>query len=68
MVKLVLTVMFFLAFSGTTYFIGRLLTWFLYKLRPENCEKEFTKRDIRNANLVMIISILLWSIIYYNSL
>jgi hypothetical protein len=28
--KLILTIIFFLAFSGTTYFVDRLLTWFLY--------------------------------------
>jgi hypothetical protein len=66
--KLILTIIFFLAFSGTTYFVGRLLTWFLYKVKPENYKKEFTKKDIRNANIVMIISIILWSILYYNSL
>jgi hypothetical protein len=56
--KLILTALFFLALSGTTYFAGSLLTWFLYKAKPENCEKEFTRKDIRKANVVMIISIL----------
>lgn len=63
-----LSIIFFLAFSGSVYFLGKLLTWFLYKVKPENCNKEFTKKDILRANIVMFISILLWTIIYYHSL
>ena len=65
--NIILSIIFFLAFSTTTYFISRLLTWFLFKLKPENCKKDFTIKDIRNTNIVMIISIFLWTIIYYNS-
>jgi len=51
---------------GTTFFFGKLMTWMVYKINPENCEKPITKKDITTANCVMLISILLWGFIFFN--
>lgn len=59
------TVIFFLALSGTVYFFGKLITWAAYKIAPQNFEKEFTQKDISEATLVMFISIIEWSILFY---
>jgi len=38
----------------------------VYKIAPQNCKKEFTRADILRTNLVMIFSILLWGVVFYN--
>jgi len=63
--NLLLTFLFFLALCGTTYFIGRLFTWGVYKINPDNFKNKFTNKHILKTNIVMFISIILWSIIYY---
>lgn len=62
----ILTIIFILALSGTIYFFGSLATWMVYKIAPQNCKREITTSEIRNYNVVMMISILLWAIIFYN--
>jgi len=65
MLKIIITIMFTLALSGSVYFFGRLMTWVVFKINPTNIKKEFTNKDILISNIVMIISIILWSIIFY---
>ncbi len=71
--KLILTIIFFIAFRGqindsrtTVYFLGKLLTWVVWKIKPESFKKEITNKDIFQYNMIMLFSILLWSIIFYN--
>lgn len=55
---------FFIALSGTIYFVCTFLTWLVWKIKPDNFKKEITRSDISEYNWVMIISIALWSILY----
>ena len=64
--KLTLTILFALALIGTTYFLGKLATWMVYKIAQKKKKKEFTKKDILIANITMFISIVLWCIVFYN--
>ena len=64
--ELLLTTIFMLALATSVYFLGRLMTWMVYKIAPENCKKEFTRGDVLRTNLVMIFSIILWGIVFYN--
>ena len=61
-----LTAIFMWALATSVYFLGRLMTWMVYKIAPQNCKKEFTRVDILRTNLMMIFSILLWGIVFYN--
>ena len=61
-----LTAIFMVALATSVYFFGRLMTWMVYKIAPQNCKKEFTKADVLRTNLVMIFSILLWGVVFYN--
>jgi hypothetical protein len=63
--KLLLTIIFFLALGTSVYFFGKLLTWIAWKIKPENFKKEITNKDILYYNIVMIISLILWSILFY---
>jgi len=63
--ELLLTAIFMLALATSVYFLGRLMTWMVCKLAPKTY-KEFTKKDILRTNLVMIFSILLWGVVFYN--
>lgn len=63
--KILLTIIFFLATSTSVYFFGKLVTWAVYKINPENSKKEITNKDILSYNIVMIISLILWSILFY---
>jgi hypothetical protein len=63
--KLLLTIIFFLASSTSVYFFGKLLTWIAWIIKPENFKKEITNKDILSYNVVMIISLILWSILFY---
>lgn len=64
--KLALTFVFALALIGTIYFFSKLATWMVYKIAPQNCKREFTVKDVTIANIVMFVSIALWSIVFYN--
>lgn len=64
--ELLLTAIFMLALATSVYFLGRLMTWMVYKIAPQNCKKEFTRADVLRTNLVMIFSILLWGVVFYN--
>ena len=58
-----------LALATSVYFLGRLMTWMVYKIAPENYgkgKKEFTNADILRTNLTMIVSVLLWGVVFYN--
>ena len=66
--ELLLTAIFILALATSVYFFGRLMTWMVYKIAPQNCKKEFTKKDILRTNLIMVVSILLWAVLFYNSI
>ena len=61
-----LTAIFMLALATSVYFLGRLMVWMVYKIAPQNCKKEFTRTDVLRTNLVMIFSILLWGVVFYN--
>jgi hypothetical protein len=63
--NITLAILFFLAMSTSTYFVGKLMTWMVTLIKPES-RKEFTKKDILVANLVMFVSITLWTIIFYS--
>ncbi len=63
--NITLAILFFLAMSTSTYFIGRLMTWMVTLIRPES-RKEFTLKEILVANIVMFVSITLWTIIFYS--
>lgn len=64
--ELLLTAIFMLALATSVYFLGRLMTWMVYKIAPQNCKKEFTRADVLRTNLVMVFSILLWGVVFYN--
>jgi hypothetical protein len=64
--KILLLICFILAFCGTTWFFGRLLTWHALKISPQNFKKDFTDRMVLITNIVMYISISLWGVIFYN--
>jgi len=66
MSKITLTIIFIGALATTTYFIGQLMTWMVTKIAPQNCKKPFLEKDKHKANLVMVLSIILWSIVFYN--
>jgi hypothetical protein len=61
-----LTAIFMWALATSVYFLGRLMTWMVCKLAPKGTYKDFTKKDILRTNLVMIFSILLWGVVFYN--
>ena len=61
-----LTAIFMWALATSVYFFARLMTWMVYKIAPQNCKKEFTRADILRTNLMMIFSILLWGVVFYN--
>jgi hypothetical protein len=63
--KLTLTILFFLASSTSIFFFVRLLTWVAWKIKPEHFEKGITNKNIFSYNVVMIISLILWSILFY---
>jgi hypothetical protein len=64
--KFILTILFILALATPTYFFGKLITWHAYRINPKTFKKEFTDKDILNANIIMVISIILWGITFYN--
>jgi hypothetical protein len=66
--NLLMTGIFILALSTSVLFLGKLMTWMVYKIAPQNCKKEFTNKDVLKANLIMIFSILLWAVLFYNSI
>jgi len=63
--KILLTILFFIALSLTTYFISNLAIWMAYIINPNSFKEEFKNKDILSANVSMIIAIILWSIIFY---
>lgn len=65
--KILLTIVFFLAMSTSVYFMGRLLVWVAWISNPESFVEgyEITRKDILYYNFVMFVSIILWSIIFY---
>jgi hypothetical protein len=63
--NITLAILFFLAMTTSTYFIGKLMTWMVSSIAPESRKKEFTSKDITVANIVMFVSITLWTIIFY---
>ena len=68
--KIMLTIAFFFAMSTTVYFFGKILTWVAWKINPSGFSENFkiTNKDILSYNIVMIVSIILWSIIFYYKL
>ncbi len=63
--NITLAILFFLAMSTSTYFVGKLMTWMVTLIKPES-RKEFTTKEILVANIVMFVSITLWTIIFYS--
>lgn len=66
--NLLLTIMFFVALSGTIYFFGKLACWMVIKINPTCGLRPITNKDILGYNIIMVVSIILWSIIFYYSL
>ena len=66
MSNLILTVIFFVACATSVYFFGKLLTWIAWVIKPENFKREITPRQILSYNIVMFISLILWSVLFYN--
>lgn len=62
------TIIFFLALSGSIYFFIKLMTWMTEKIKPKYLEDMMTQSDITRYCLVMLVSIVLWSILFYNNL
>lgn len=63
--ELIQAIIFFFALCGTFYFFGKLTTWATWKIEPKNFKKEFTRKDIFKANTVLLISIILWTTLFY---
>lgn len=59
------SIIFFVAFCLTVLFIGKLVTWAVWKIAPQNCKKEITKKDILGYNITIVIAILLWTVLFY---
>jgi hypothetical protein len=62
--NLFLTFVFFLAFGTSIWFLSRLFIMIASKIKPENF-RPITNKDILGYNIVMFISILLWSVLFY---
>ena len=62
----ILTFIFFFAMITSVYFFGKLITWHAYKINPKNFREHISSDSIIWSNVVMFISIILWSIIFYN--
>lgn len=63
---IILTIVFMVAIATTTHFFGRLMTWMVIKIAPKNLQRNFTNLDILKTKLVMIVSIFLWGVVFYN--
>jgi len=59
-------IIFFIALFSLVLFFGRLLTWVVWKIAPQNCKREFTDKDVLISNVIGITSCLLWTILFYN--
>lgn len=66
--ELLLTTVFFFAMITSVYFFGKLLTWHAYKINPKNFKNNLSSDSIYWYSFVMFISIILWSIIFYNNI
>lgn len=64
--KFILTIIFALALTTTVYFICKLLTWIAWKINSENFRNKITDKQILSYNIIMFVSIILWSILFYN--
>ncbi|CAG7581286.1 MAG: hypothetical protein SLAVMIC_00767 [uncultured marine phage] len=62
------SIIFCVALAGSIYFFGKLVVWSISKLAPQNVEKQMTGKQILKYNLIMIFSIILWGILYFNSI
>jgi hypothetical protein len=62
--NITLIIAFFLAMCGSAYFIGRLATWMVFKISPQNCKRKITNKDVLTMNIVVFVSILLWTFIF----
>jgi hypothetical protein len=65
MENLLLTICFFLSLFGTFYFLGRLLTWVVFKIAPGNCKTGFSGIKILYTNSVGVLSCIGWTILFY---
>ena len=54
-----------IALSLSINFFCKLMTWMAYKINTSNFTREFTDKDILQANISIIIATILWSIIFY---
>ena len=66
--KLIMSLIFFVAFCGTVFFFGKLLVWMTSKINPDAFPKKMTNLQILSYNIIMTVSIALWTILYYLSL
>jgi hypothetical protein len=62
------TIVFFFALLFSIYFFGKLMTWMVERIKPNYLEDMITQSDITRYCLVMLISIILWSILFYDNL
>lgn len=63
--NITMTIIFFLALSTSVYFYGKLLTWVAWIIKRKNYSKVIADKYIGIYTTVMIISIILWSILFY---
>ena len=63
-----MAIIFFIAFCGTVFFFGKLMVWMTSKINPSSFEKKMTNSQILSYNIIMTVSIFLWTILYYLSL
>lgn len=64
-VHLILTLVFGLALFTSVYFFSKLFHWLAWKINPSNFNKKPTEKDTLSWDIIMIFSIILWSILFY---
>lgn len=55
---------FLLALSGTIYFTCNFIIWLAWKIKPDNFERKITNKDILRYNVIMFLSLVLWTMLY----
>jgi hypothetical protein len=59
------TIIFFFALLFTVFFFSNLVIWAVFKIAPQNFKKEFTNRNVLDANISMFVALILWSVLYH---
>ena len=59
------SIIFFVALFTTFYFFGSAISWHAQIVAPENYKKDYTNKDTLYINLIMVFSIILWTILFH---